>query len=194
MALPNDQLFLDRFIAFNTNRYKDEQRIVDVLTSLTLDNIEFSNFRKVTLESGDVRHLVDVDSTSKLTGDDQEYTPADYVKNKTATLVEPDPLELDALKRKGVQGIYFLGLSAEETVGAVLVYNGSKTIENIKAQIKEKCLYELSDSDIIVAEDLTFVTIDSRTITGVVEVVESLYDDIPRYNGQFRADGTIRAL
>lgn len=193
MALPNDKLFLDRFIAYNTDRYKDEQHIVDVLSGLTLDNIAFSNYRKVTLESGESRHLVDVDHI-QLTGDDQEYTPADYAKNEVATLVEPDPLELDALKQKGVQGIYFLGLSAEETVGAVLVYNGSKTIENIKAQIKEKCLYDLSDSDITVAEDLTFVTIDSRTIIGIVQVVEGLYDDIPRYNGQFRADGSIRAL
>jgi len=191
MAFPNDQLFLDRFIAFNKRRYVDEPAFVSKLNSLTLDTIQFSNFRKVEIEPGVVAHLVDVDSAGILTGDGQQYLPADYVKNGPAELEEPDPVAMDALERKGVQGIFFLGVSPEDTVGAVLVYNGKKTPENIKAIVMEKCYFELTDADITIDEDLTLVTIDSRTIGGVLQVVEGLYDDIPRYNGQFRYDGTI---
>lgn len=191
MAFPNDQLFLDRFIAFNKGRYIDEPAFVSKLDTLTLETIEFSNFRKVEVEPGVIAHLVDVNSTGVLTGVDQQYLPADYTKNGPASLEEPDPVAMDELERKGVQGIFFLGLSPEDTVGAVLVYNGNKTLENIKAIVKEKCLFELTDADITIDEDLTLVTIDSRTIGGVLQVVEGLYDDIPRFNGQFRYDGTI---
>jgi len=191
MAFPNDQLFLDRFISYNKERYKDEPTFVQALSALTLSTISFTNFRKVDVGGGQFAHLVDVDSPGLLTGDDQQYLPADYVENGPAQMEEPDPVDLETLKRKGVQGIYFLGVSAEETVGAVLVYNGQKTVENIKALVKEHCYFELADDEITVDQDVTFVTIDSRTITGVVQVVESLYDDVPRFNGQFRYDGTI---
>jgi hypothetical protein len=191
MAFPNDQLFLDRFIAFNKTRYIDEPNFVSKLNALTLDTIQFSNFRKVEIEPGVMAHLVDVDAANVLTGDDQQYFPADYAKNGPALLEEPDPVAMDELERKGVQGIFFLGLSPEDTVGAVLVYNGSKTPENIKAIVKEKCLFELTDADIQIDAGLTLVTIDSRTIGGVLQVVEGLYDDVPRFNGQFRYDGTI---
>ena len=191
MAFPNDQLFLDRFIAFNKGRYADEPSFVAKLNSLTLDTIEFSNFRKMEVQPGVIAHLVDVDSAGILTGDAQQYLPADYVENGPAELEEPDPVAMDALERKGVQGIFFLGVSPEDTVGAVLVYNGKKSLENIKAIVKEKCYFDLTDADITVSEDLTLVTIDSHTIGGVLQVVEGLYDDIPRFNGQFRYDGTI---
>lgn len=191
MAFPNDQLFLDRFIAFNKQRYADEPEFVARLQALTLSTIAFSNFRAVEVEPGVTAHFFDVDSANLLTGDDQQYLPADYAKNGTAELVEPDPVEQSVLERKSTQGIYFLGVSAEDSVGAVLVYNGQKTVENIKTLVKENCYFELTDEEIVVNEGMTMVTIDSRTIGGILQVVEGLYDDLPRFNGQFRYDGTI---
>lgn len=191
MSFPNDQLFLNRFVSFNKNRYQSEPDFVAKLDTLTLETIQFSNFRKVEVEPGVAAHLVDVEAAGVLTGDGQQYLPADYTKNGPAALEEEDPVAMDELEIKGVQGIFFLGVSAEETVGAVLVYNGKKTLENIKTLVKEKCYFDLTDEDITVSEDLTLVTIDSRTIGGILQVVEGLYDDIPRYNGQFRYDGTI---
>lgn len=191
MAFPNDQLFLDRFIAFNKRRYADEPEFVEKLNNLSLQNTIFSNFRELEVEPGVIARVVDVDVANVLTGDDQQYLPADYVKDGTAELQEPDPLSLAELKQKGTPGIYFLGVSAEETVGAVLVYNGKLTVETIKTLVKENCYFDLADEDIEVNEDRTLVTLDSRTIVGVLQVVEGLYDDIPRYNGQFRYDGTI---
>lgn len=191
MAFPNDQLFLDRFVAYNKRRYKDDPVFVDKLNALTLQTIQFSNFRKVELENGVTAHLVDVNSENILHGVNQKYIPADFVKHGPAELEEKDPLSKDDLERKGVQGIYFLGVGADDNVGAVLVYNGSKNLENIKALVMEKCYFELTDEDIKVSEDLTLVTIDSKTIVGVLQVVESLYDDSPRYNGQYSYNGTL---
>ena len=191
MAFPNDQLFLNRFIAFNKSRYADNPDFVAQLNALTLDKISFTNFRTVEVEPGVIAHLYDVDSPNLLTGDDQRYLPADYVKNGTAQLAEPDPVELSVLQAKAVQGIFFLGTGPEDSVGAVLVYNGFRTAENIKALVKENCFFELAGSDIVVNEDLTLVTIDSPTIGGILQVVEGLYDDVPRFNGQYRYDGTI---
>lgn len=191
MAFANDQLFLNRFIAFNKQRYEGDPEFVSKLDGLTLSTINFSNFRVEEVEPGVTAHFFDVDSPQLLTGDNQQYLPADYAVNGTAQMAEPDPVELTDLQRKGVQGIYFLGVSAEDKVGAVLVYNGQKTVQNIKDLVKENCYFELTDEEIAVDEGLTLVTIDSHTIGGILQVVESLYDDVPRYNGQFRYDGTI---
>jgi len=191
MAFPNDELFLERFIAYNKRRYSSNPEFVAQLSSLTLSNTTFYNFRKVKLPSGEFAHFVDVDSPEILQGVDQQYLPADYAKHGPAELVDETPYIKDDLQVKTIQGVYFLGTSEEDSVGAVVMLQGQVSIVNLKKLIKEKCHFILQDSEITVSQDMTFVTIDSRTIGGVVQVVESLYDGVPRYNGVFRHDGTI---
>lgn len=191
MAFPNDELFLERFIAYNKRRYSSNPEFVAKLSALTLSNTTFFNFRKVQASTGEVVHFVDVDSPAILVGTDQQYLPADYTKHGPAELVDEVPYVKDDLQVKTVQGVYFLGTSEEDSVGAVVMLQGQVNVPGLKQLIKDKCLFILKDSEITVSEDMTFVTIDSRTIGGVVQVVESLYDGVNRYNGVFRYDGTI---
>lgn len=191
MAFPNDQLFLDRFISFNKERYKTEPDFVAELDALTLGSIAFSNFRKEVQVNGDVHHLVDVRSPGLLRGKDQSYMPADYAIDGTAQLVDEIVRPKEELEEQLTEGVYFLGVSAEEHIGAILVYKGKKTVERIKDLVKSKCYFDLADNEITVSEDMTTIAIDSRTITGLLDVIESLYDDLPRYNGRYRYDGVI---
>jgi len=77
-------------------------------------------------------------------------------------------------------------------VGALLVEKGEKNVENILRLVKGKCLYDLEVSDISIDEDISQVTIDSVTITGSLQVVESLGDiNEATYDGTFIFDGTL---
>lgn len=191
MAFPIDQLFLDRFIAYNKVRYKDEPSFVAKLESLTLQTIQFTNFRKEDTGDGKSAHLVDVNSPGILTGVNQKYLPARYGIDGVAELQEETPVTMEELQQKSVEGIYLLALGADETSVALLVHKGDKTLENIKALLKEKCLFDLTDDQITVSGNMSGALIDSRTIVGEIGIVESLFDEIARYDGQYRYDGTI---
>lgn len=195
MALPNDQLFLDRFIAFNTNRYKDEQRIVDVLNSLTLGNTVFSNFRKVTLEGGEVRRLVDVDRVNILTGDSQEYTAADFIENHVSVLVKEETVTLTEAALITEPGIYRLSdAGAPDSNGVVMVPYGTNASGNlqdvVRSLIEANCKYSLLDADISLDGSLDFVLIDSRTIVGNLWVVECKVNEFI-HDGTYFHDGTM---
>jgi hypothetical protein len=190
MAFPNEQLFLDRFIAYNQDRYKDEPDFVTVLGALTLSTIFFANFRK-SVNAGTTSYLVDVDAPDQFIGFDQHYTPADYVINEVATLVEPDPLDLVELKAKSTQGIYLLSGGSGSSTGAVLVSNGQKTKAAVKALVKASCLYDLLDAEITIDAGVTTVSIDSHTVVGTLTVVEANVIGPPKYDGTYKYDGTI---
>ena len=195
MALPNDQLFLDRFIAFNTNRYKDEQRIVDVLNTLTLGNTVFSNFRKVTLEGGEIRRLVDVDHVNILTGDAQEYTAADFIENRVSVLVKEEAVTLTEAALITEPGIYRLSdVGAPDSNGIVMVPYGTNASGNlqdvVKSLIETNCKYSLVDADISLDGSLDFVLIDSKTIVGNLWVAECKALTYI-HDGTYLHDGTI---
>jgi len=192
MAFPNEQLFLDRFIAYNQDRYKDEPTFVNALTALTLGQVTFSNFRKAD-NAGIITYLVDVDSPSLFTGVDQKYQPADYTANGPANLIEPTPLALADLQAKTVQGIYLLSGEGDSVSGAVLVSKGSKDAATVLQIIKNSCKYVLADEEISIDQPVTLVTIDSHTVVGTLTIVESnggvITDAI--HDGTYLHDGTL---
>lgn len=191
MTIPNKQLFLDRFIEYNVMRYQDKPSLVTMFQGLTLDKVNLTNFRETVTEEGKPAHLYDIDMPGGFTGKNQKFYPADYILHKVTNFEEEDPVEsIDDLEHKGTQGIYLV----EDLGGRVLVLNGKKTEENIKAVIKDSCKYELSDEDIVLDGSFNSATIKTDTILGYLLVVESLFDDIPRFNGQYRFDGSVSAL
>lgn len=192
MAFPNQQLFLDRFIAYNKNRYKDDPYLVKAFGALTLSDIAFTNLRKET-KDGVTRHVTDVDAPGVFTGENQRYIPADYSLHGVAQLVSENPLALSQLRLELEAGIYWLRTDENGVkVGALLVEKGEKNVENILRLVKGKCLYDLEVSDISIDEDISQVTIDSVTITGSLQVVESLGDiNEATYDGTFIFDGTL---
>lgn len=195
MALPNEKLFLDRFVLYNNERYKDEPRIVNALNALSVGNVLFSNYRKVPLEgSSEMTHLVDLDQPGILIAHDQQYIPADYVENGASQVAEADPLPLEELQTRKFDGIYRLQESVEPPthIGAVLVLKGEKTAENIRLVVKENCFFMLDDEEIVIDDELTLVTIDSHTVVGVLQIVEGIYArGEPIYDGTYNYDGTI---
>jgi len=191
MAFPNEQLFLDRFIAYNQDRYKDEPTFVNALSALTLGQVTFSNFRKAD-NAGIITYLVDVDSPSLFTGVDQKYQPADYIANGPANLIEPTPLSLADLQSKTVQGVYLLVGEGDSVSGAVLVRNGSLTAEVVLQIIKDSCKYVLSDEEITIDQQVTTATIDSHTVVGSLTIVEANSTARPKYDGTYKYDGTIK--
>jgi len=190
MAIPNTQLFLDRFIEVNVERYADRPSIVQIFQGLTLAQVTFSNFKEVILEGGKVAHQYDVDMPGVFTGKNQMYYPADYLIHDVTAFVTEDLIAEDQKDQQGEAGIYHL----DPEGGFALVLNGDLASDKVLALVQEKCLYDLTSDQIVVSEDLTSVTINSHTVIGVIPVVESLFDEFPRHNGQFRHDGTISYL
>jgi hypothetical protein len=192
MAFPNQQLFLDRFIAYNKNRYKDDPEIVEALNALQLGAVTFLNPRKETVD-GVTQHLTDLNVPGVLTAVNQRFIPADYPLHGVAQLVSENPLVMADLQLEMEAGVYWLRTDEDGSkVGALLVAHGEKTEANVLSLIKGKCLFDLQDSEITVNDDVTQVAIDSPTITGLLAVVESLGDITEAvYNGDFAFDGTL---
>lgn len=190
MAIPNNQLFLDRFIEVNLERYRDNPSVVQMLQGLTLDQIQFTNFRKTTLPSGQVAYLYDMEYPNVFIAHNQRYYPADYAVHKVAVFQEKDKITLENLPTKTKEGMYYI----DPTGGRMLVTKGKLGIEHIKALVKSNCRYDLADEQITVSQDYTTFTVDSPTVFKGVGIVESLYDDLPRYNGRYRYDGAVKAL
>lgn len=193
MAFPNQQLFLERFVATNKVRYSDKPQFVAYLDQLSLDAITFSNPRTETLPSGEVKHLTDMAVPGVFIALNQKYIPGNYPDHGVAVLVSPIPLSADDLPKELTPGIYWqLTGVGEEKQGAVLVAKGGKTEAAIISLIKEKCLFDLQDADITVSGDLALVTIDSATIIGELVVVESLGAGAAAiHDGTWLHDGTI---
>lgn len=190
MALSNDQLFLDRFIEYNKERYSDEPSFVSQLNELTLANVQFSNYRKaVNGDSGAISYLVDMISPGLFIAYDQGYNPADYMGQYISVKVEDTPLTLAELKDSEVEGLYFLQENEEDTpVGVLLLEPINLNLEGIRELVKSSCEYELLDEEITFNEDESIVSIDSRTIIGSFAVHAS---DVAYYNGDYIHDGTL---
>lgn len=194
MALQSEELFLKRFVEYNKERYQANPRFVAALDKLKADDIVFSNFRR----SGDTvdtyTYLVDVDSPNLFEGDDQRYLPARFTEDGVAVLVEPEKLTAEELHLKATPGIYRLTSADNTTVGAVLVKRGQRNNVTVISLLQGNTLFEIDPSDIVIEDDLSSVNIDNTMIVSKLMVIESKYDDFPRFNGQYRANGSVRAL
>lgn len=190
MAIPSYELFLKRFIEVNADVYKDDPAFVAELNALTIDTLLITNLRKSDIE-GKIVHTVDVEKPGLLKGFDQRYYPADYVKHKASNMVTPDPQTVEVLQTRTLPGVYLVIVNETENKSAILVNQGDKTIEALTALVKAKSKVVLTDDQIIVSEDLSTVTIDSPTVVGLLQVYESIYDELPRWNGEYVYDGTL---
>jgi hypothetical protein len=190
MDIPNYELFLKRFIEVNVEVYKDDPAFVAQLNALTLDTLVITNLRKADLE-GKVYHTVDVEKVGLLKGFDQHYYPADYVEHHAAKLEDPEPKTVEVLQTRTLPGVYLVLVNETDHKSALLVNHGEKTIEALTALVKAKSKVVLTDEQITVSEDLSTVTIDSPTVIGLLQVYESIYDELPRWNGEYVYDGTL---
>jgi hypothetical protein len=192
MAFPNDQWFLDAFVTYNKNRYKDQPHFVDSLNTLTLDEVTFQNRRKNTGSSGTPFYLVDMSSPQLFVASDQQYAPGDYIADGPSSLVDETPLDLATLERRFVPGIYKIQVDPNTVAGAVLVKAGEKNQANILQLVQDSCLYTLQNTEVTIDSGLTVATIDSNTVIGSLTIVESTNtDNAAHYDGDFFYDGTL---
>jgi len=193
MASVNEQLFLDRFIEYNKHRYADNPSFVAKLDQLDIANVTFGDFQRTENTPGEVLYTVDISSPKLFNGAEQSYKPASYISDKASTVVEEEPLTLEELRKRVVPGIYKL-LDGENVVGAVLVLNGEKTTEMVLNLVQDSARFDIDEVGIIIDAQVASVDIESHTIVGRLTVVEGLFDQFPRYNGQYRCDGSVSAL
>lgn len=192
MAFPNQQLFLDRFIARNKIDYKDNPAFLERLNSLTLADVIFTNFRENILPSGTTHHLIDMEMPGVFTAVDQDYLPGRYPDHGVAALGSPDILSAEDVALLSVPGVYLVfsadGLTKE---GAVLVAKGEVNKQNVLDIIKAKSLFELLDQNIEIDDDIKTVVIKSGTIIGSLTVIEGKDPGNAIHDGTFARDGTI---
>ena len=189
MAFPNAQLYLDKFVAYNEVRYKDNPAFIAALSGLTLDQVAFSNIRKQVDPNGQINYLVDMVSANLFTAVDQHYIPADFIDNGPASLVVPFPLTVADIKAKAVQGIYTLLNSDSTTGGAVLVPFGSNMSDTVVQTIQANCMFAVLATEITVDSAAATATIDSQTIVGTLTVIGM--DGTAVYDGTYNFDGTL---
>lgn len=193
MAFPNRQLFLNRFLAVNKVRYASKPAFLAVLNRLVLSDIVFSNPRTESLPFGKVKHVIDMEMPGVFIAPNQKYIPGYLPDHGVANLVTIIPLNDFDLERKLTAGIYWrlTGVGTEKQ-GAVLVLRHEKNALNIRNLVKASSLFDLTDANVVVASDLSTVTITSSTIVGTLMVVESLGDlENAIYDGEYIHDGLL---
>lgn len=192
MAFPNQQLFLDRFIARSKADYKDNPSFLERLNSLTLSDVTFSNLRKVSIPGGGVRHITDLEMPEVFVATDLQYLPGDFALHGVAALETTVVFLKDDLAMKTTPGIYLIfsadGLKKE---GAILVGKGDKDQATVFNLIKTKSLFTLVDSELKVDAGVNKVTINSDTIVGSLTVIESKDPFNAIHDGTFKHDGTL---
>ena len=189
MAIPTNQLVLDRFIEFNVDRYKDNPALVLMFQGLTLEDVQISNFRRGATVDGAPTAIYDITKPGVFVGLNQVFWCADIARHGILTFSEEDPVEVASLPEK-VEGVY----TGDDDLGYVVANNGEMTPPNILAIVQDHLKYEIYIDDLVV--DLDGPTLNSydQNIVGNLGLVESLYDEFPRYNGQYRLDGSVSAL
>lgn len=190
MAIPNRQLFLDRFIEYNVERYKDKPLLVAVIQGLTLEQLTISNFQVADASNPALPvYSYRVDKEGVFTGVNQKFIPADVETGNLFNIIGHVDDE-NELSLKTEEGVYTMGVAK---IASLLIIKGKiGDSQYVMGQVKTSLKYDVLDQDVSFANGK--VTIDNETILGSFSVYESLYDGVPRYNGQYRLDGAVKAL
>lgn len=189
MAIPNRQLFLDRFIEYNVVRYADKPKLVAILRGLTLDKLVINNFQKTQNPGGYFDHFYDVSMAGVFEGVNQKFQPASIEAGRLFAIIAKVDDE-NELSLKEEEGAYDFG---QVDHAVILVTKGkiddSAHVLNV---VKQSLLYEIADADISYTGGI--ITIKNEIMDGTITIHETLFDDIPRYNGKYRCDGSVKAL
>lgn len=177
MKIPNLQLFLDRFISYNKDRYKNNVRVMALLNRLKLEDITFSNTRTDS-SSGEVVRTVDMAIPKVMVAKDQSWIPADYdhplVSQAASTTVVPE----EDLEHLDIPGLYFYQDGSVTKPVIVYPLGSGDALDSIRAVVKSSCLYDLLDTQISINNDETVVTVDSPTVYHAMKAVLMVKDPV----------------
>jgi len=193
MATPSLQLFLDRFKNYNTQRYADNAEALNIINSLTLEQISFSNWRDNSVNS---KAQKEVDMLAgNMRARNQKYYPLDYMSPLVSEKVDGTPLTEAELAEQSVAGIYFYNDADDNNAlkGAVVVkLEGDNTaFESAVVLIKSSCKFDIEQAIITDVENQTelFAMIETDTITGILKIVQAAVVDFI-YDGTYKYDGS----
>lgn len=166
------QLFLNKFLEVNLDRYADDPEMLPLFQGLTLAEIVISDLNPGVPEA----QTATVSSASRnFRGVQQAWTPAFLNSVNAFTLMNKDtPLaNLAELSEQTVPGVYGYTDGATVVPGLVLPSDtDSTTLEaNAKAGFQSAYKYVIADSELTVGENDLSVTLNAYTRGSIVHVV-----------------------
>lgn len=187
------QLFLNRFLLVNKQRYADNAPMMAVLNNLTLDQVDFSNWRSTQIPDGPIQQTVDMILNNKVTGEDQTYYALDYASPLVSNPTDGTPVAEADLTKKTVTGLYFYNDTNFDPVRiacAVVVRVKNDLYTEGLETLRASCLFELADDEIIKIGDGSSVMVNTKTFADTIKILASeLVAFI--YDGTYTYDGTL---
>lgn len=185
------QLFLNRFLLVNKERYKDDAAALAVLNSLTLEEIIFENWEGTAIPGGPIQQKVDLEVVDKLVGVNQKYYTLDFASPLVSTPKDSVPVAEAELVNKAASGLYLYNDTTSQPsrlACAVVIRNPTNLFDEAVTIIKASCKFDLTDEDIVSIADGTVASVSTRTFFEnikllVSEATEFLYDGTYKYDG-----------
>lgn len=186
------QLFLNRFLLVNKERYKDDALALNIINSLTLEEVVFSNWRGTQLQGVVEQKTTDIRADGKLTGTDQKYYTLDLASPLVTTPTETAPVEEADLPKQTINGLYLYNdtsVTPARLSCAIVINRPEDLVEEAKVIIKAACKFDLADEDIVALENGTDVLVTTQAFIDVVKLVAA--DLEFRYDGTRSYDGSV---
>lgn len=177
----NLQLFLDKFISVNQQKYADQPEVLALLDGLTLDDITFTRLDKDS-SLGAGGRIADFESASrKFNAIDQQWICAELGSDTIITTIDDTVhASVDDIKAIGEAGLYRLSAGEIDTI-VVVVESAELTAAEIKAQVAGMLVtdagYTLTTEDFVWPETDPVVgtdfeaSVDTDTIESSFNVV-----------------------
>ena len=209
MSINRRLLFLDRFLAYNRLRYRDNPDALNRLDQLQFEDMIFDGIAVDDSKPGELRRRVANfhSDAQKMEGIDQRWTCASLVHNKVipqGNYTNSTPYaSLDEFKQINAQGVYKYIDENDTTVLGVVLSTQSLTTENIAVELmtllNDAANYQLLLSELQIApEDYNkfpmHFTYMGDTVMGKITVIRqqaekpSKGNELLGYFGEFPSD------
>lgn len=182
------KLFLDRFMLCNKERYKNDPAAMNVLNNMTLEQINFNNWR-VGQVGNATQMTVDMEVPKRLEAIDQQYFPLDFASPLVMTPTDATPVLESDLPQKGT-GVYYYNdttVTPNRLAVAVVVRVKDDLIDEAIVVVKAACKFDLEPGELSPVSD-SQLSVQTKTFVDVIKVLASevtvfLYDGTLLYDG-----------
>jgi len=192
MAKAHLELFHERFVKFNLDRYKDDPKMLPLFQGLTLGMVSITDITDISEPVEGSRRSTVTSVARNFKGIEQDWTPADAATNvKLYTLGNEDPLvpiaDLETLKEQTAVGVY--SYLDGETVKAAVVISAEVEEAGFAAAVETalKAALKYDIPEVNVPEGGTTIELIGDTFLGTLEWVQGAAEIIvipPTYYGQ----------
>lgn len=193
MAKAHLELFHERFVKYNLDRYKDDPKMLPLFQGLTLGMVSITDITDISEPVEGSRRSTVTSVARNFKGIEQDWTPADAATTvKLYTLSNEDPLiplpDLDALKEQTAVGVYsYLDVDGTTVKAGVVI---AADVEEagfaaaVETALKAALKYDIPEVN--VPEGGTTIELIGDTFLGTLEWVQGAAEIIiipPTYYG-----------